>query len=313
MALTGRVGCLIVCLVLIGCAAAPVDPKADIPPQLADVTPMSQREVDEALTAPELARAVKDRAAYQPQAMVQEFRSAAEQGNAIAQYQLAQLYRQGTDVPQDDKVAFDYARMAAEEGLGEAEIMLAESYLAGRGVGADRDLGLQWLRLAEAQTRPAIWVMAGMLYLEGVSTAQAGQMPGPTTGPTTGMPSGNPILALPADPTKALSLFQRAADIGNENGELALCLVYMKGRVGSAPSPKDGQPWCDRAAARGNLEARNYSTVAPRLQPQEEPTRPSPLADAVETVLVDIGTGIAVILYIAIAAALAPGNHYSCC
>lgn len=287
----GRVACLAAGLFLAACATTPDDPQQNIPPQLADVTPMSQQDVDQALMAPELARAVKARAEHQPQAMLEAFTAAAEQGNAVAQYQLAQLYRSGSLVPQDDKAAYDWARMAAEEGLGEAEIMLAENYLAGRGVTADRDTGLQWLRLAVAQDRPAIWVMAGKLHLTGVSSTAKTE----------------PETVLPADPEQARVLFQRAADIGNEEGELALCLYYMQGQRGSAPSPKTGQPWCDRAAARGNQEARRYTATQPALpQPSELPSGQDSLPVAI---LKGIGTGLIALIYVAAYLAASSGGY----
>jgi TPR repeat protein len=295
---TGWSGCAAVCLLLSACAVRPEDPQQNIPTELADITPMSQQDVDLALMAPELARAVKARAEHQPDVMLRAFRSAATQGNAVAQYQLAQLYRGGTLVPRDDKAGFDYARMAAEEGLGEAEVMLAEVYFSGRGMVADPEIAGQWLRLAEAQPRPRIWVMAGTLHLTGLPSAAS-----------SGAASTQ---ALPADPARALALFHKAADQGNEDGELALCLVYMKGRSGIPASPKDGQPWCDRAAARGNQDARAFTATAPSL-PQKPPSLASQVGDVVETTLVGVGEGVIAILMLAAWMAAGSNFQYSCC
>jgi TPR repeat protein len=287
-------------LLLVGCAGG--RPDLSDTPDLSDVTPMSQADVDRALAAPEIALAVRARAAHQPAEMLRQFRLAADAGNAVAMYQLAQLYRQDGPVARDDKMAADYARMAAEEGLGEADVMLAEVYFTGRGKAADPQIAGQWLQLAEAQTRPRIWVMAGTLYLTGLPAAASS-----ATASTQ---------SLSADPAKALALFHKAADLGNEDGEMALCLVYMKGRPGIPMSAKDGQPWCDRAAARGNLDARAFTTTAATLPPPlplEKKSIAGQVGDVVETGLIIVGESVLGILLLAAWMTSGSNDHYSCC
>jgi hypothetical protein len=248
------------------------------------ITPLSQADVDKALAAPELHQAVTYRAEHKPDAMVAVFRTAAEAGNPIAELQLAQLYRQGINVQQDDDLADSWLRSAARQGLGEAQVMLAERAFANADGHQTPAAGWYWLLLAEAQQRPAIWTMIGKLYLAGVtplSTDQAQAVPNlikePTRSPGT------------AD---ALGYFHRAADAGDESGELSLCLFYMQGQGGTAPSPADGQQWCDRAAARGNMEAAKYSTVTAQLPAPLPATHRNGLIVAV---LDDIGEGAATV------------------
>jgi|GEM_PF-5718694 len=280
------------CLLLAACASGggrPDQPSVatidttDIGP----VASMSQAEVDEALQAPELAAAVTYRAEHKYDAMVTAFRTAAAQGNAIAQLQLAQLYHRGTVVPQDDDLADYWLHQAAEQGLGEAQVTLAESYFAGDGRWQSAAQGWRWLRAAEAQERPAIWAMIGEVYLAGVA-------PVPSRAPQ----SATELMTMPRrerDTVAALHYFHRAAAADDENGELALCLYYMEGRGGSAPSAKDGQPWCDRAAARGNMAARKYTAVSSRL-PEALPESDAPVA----TVLEYIGQGTLVLIYVSL-------------
>ena len=47
---------------------------------------------------------------------LREWTPLADQGNASAQYNLGQIYRQGQGVPQDDKTAVKWYRLAAEQG-----------------------------------------------------------------------------------------------------------------------------------------------------------------------------------------------------
>lgn len=96
------------------------------------------------------------------------------------------------------------------------------------------------------------------------------------------------IVARAPDAVAALYYFQRAADAGNVEGEMALCLYYMEGQAGQAPLAQNGQPWCDRAAARGNMEVRKYTTVRSQLP---DPLPQSGADGPVLIVLKDIGQG----------------------
>jgi len=261
---------------------------------------MSQAAVDEALKAPELAAAVTFRAERKYDAMVTAFRTVAAQGNAIAQLQLAQLYHRGTIVPQDDDLADYWLHQAAEQGLGEAQVTLAESYFAGDGQWQNAARGWRWLRAAEAQERPAIWAMIGEVYLAGVA-------PVPSQAPH----SPAELMAINMrqhDTVAALHYFHRAAAAGDENGEFALCLYYMEGQGGTTPSAKDGQPWCDRAAARGNMAARRYTTVSSRLpEPLPQPGEDGPVV----TVLNYLGQGTLVLIYVSLYILASSNLHIS--
>ena len=50
-----------------------------------------------------------------------ETRTKAEQGHAVAQFNLGNMYREGDGVPQDDAEAVKRYRKAAEQGLTEAQ------------------------------------------------------------------------------------------------------------------------------------------------------------------------------------------------
>ncbi|HWT96789.1 MAG TPA: tetratricopeptide repeat protein [Terriglobales bacterium] len=296
-------------LLLAGCASGNDQPDPTALAVIAaddnhPIAPMSQAAVDEALQAPELAAAVDYRAQHKYDAMVTAFRTAAAQGNAIAQLQLAQLYHRGAVVSQDDDLADYWLHQAAEQGLGEAQVTLAESYFAGDGQWRNAARGWRWLRAAEAQERPAIWAMIGEVYLAGVAPvpAQAPQSPAELMAPA----------RRERDTVAALHYFHRAAAAGDENGALALCLYYMqgpgyiKGGAGTTRSVKDGQPWCDQAAARGNMAARKYTTVSSRL-PEALPQPDDPVA----TVLGYIGQGTLVLIYVGLSILADANLHIS--
>ncbi|WP_244060855.1 tetratricopeptide repeat protein, partial [Aeromonas caviae] len=62
------------------------------------------------------------------------WRKAAEQGNAEAQFNLAQMYGKGKGVAQDIQQVVTWLRKAAEQGNAEAQFNLGVMYAKGQGV-----------------------------------------------------------------------------------------------------------------------------------------------------------------------------------
>jgi TPR repeat protein len=75
----------------------------------------------------------------------------AEQGNAIAQYNLAVIYHEGHGVPQDYSEAVKWLRKSAEQGIAEAQVGLGKMYAGGLGVPEDYVQAYMWVHLAAAQ------------------------------------------------------------------------------------------------------------------------------------------------------------------
>ena len=109
-----------------------------------------------ALLAPLYAGADFDKgvAAYEAEDYVtaaQEFKKAAEQGIAQAQYNLGVMYDNGEGVIQDDKEAVKWFRLAAEQGYARAQHNLGVMYRNGEGVRQDDKEAVTWYRLAAEQ------------------------------------------------------------------------------------------------------------------------------------------------------------------
>ena len=81
----------------------------------------------------------------------QEFRKAAEQGNATAQYNLSTCYAKGEGVTQDIEEAVKWLRKAAEQGLAVAQCALGSCYAYGDGVTMDKGEAAKWFRKAAEQ------------------------------------------------------------------------------------------------------------------------------------------------------------------
>lgn len=79
---------------------------------------------------------------------MKEWRASAEQGDADAQYRLANMYSQGLGVPQDYSEAVKWWRRAAKQGLVQAQHRLANMYKRGLGVPQDYAEAVNWYRKA---------------------------------------------------------------------------------------------------------------------------------------------------------------------
>jgi TPR repeat protein len=79
-----------------------------------------------------------------------EYRKAAEQGDAAAQYNLGIRYEKGEGIPQDYKEAVKWYRKAAEQGHADAQVILCFMYRDdrdGTGVSPNNILAYAWASL----------------------------------------------------------------------------------------------------------------------------------------------------------------------
>ena len=72
----------------------------------------------------------------------------AEQGDALAQALLGEMYQKGQGVPQDYKEASKWYRLSAEQGLAGAQYNLGLMYAKGTGVLKDYALAHMWFNLS---------------------------------------------------------------------------------------------------------------------------------------------------------------------
>jgi hypothetical protein len=86
------------------------------------------------------------------------FALAAEQGDALSQLQLARYYALGMTVKPDPGKARQWYERAAAQGLSEAQYELAVLLLTNDPVSADKDLALRWLAAAAKRNFPGVQV-----------------------------------------------------------------------------------------------------------------------------------------------------------
>jgi len=98
---------------------------------------------------------------------LREWRPLAEQGDALAQYNLGVLYRKGRGVPQDDVQARQWYEKAAAQGQAKAQYNLGTLYLNGGGVPKDYQQALRWFRMAADQGEALAQTKIGIMYDDG--------------------------------------------------------------------------------------------------------------------------------------------------
>ena len=82
---------------------------------------------------------------------LREWKPLAEQGHAVAQYNLGLMYDNGDGVPHDYKTAGKWYRLAAEQGYASAQKILGWMYRNGLGVPKDDKTAVKWWALAADQ------------------------------------------------------------------------------------------------------------------------------------------------------------------
>jgi hypothetical protein len=100
------------------------------------------------------------------------WRKAAEQGTADAQYALACAYAKGNGVPQDYKEAARWAQKSAELGNAAAQHSIGFAYDVGEGVLQDHTQAAYWYRKAAEQGDASSQYSLGLLYYGGQGVPQ---------------------------------------------------------------------------------------------------------------------------------------------
>ena len=100
------------------------------------------------------------------------FRKLAEQGAAIAQYNLGVCYYKGDGVAEDKREAVKWYRKAAEQGLADAQYYLGTCYYGGVGIAEDKREAVKWYRKAAEQGHVEAQYSLGVCYYKGTDVAE---------------------------------------------------------------------------------------------------------------------------------------------
>lgn len=125
----------------------------------------------------------------------------ANSNDASAMALVAELYRDGLAVKQDQDEANRWYRLAADRGDAQAQYALGLAYLEGRGVKADPKQARTWFEKAAAQNQPSALYNLAVMELQGEIQ----------------------------DFRTAAELFRKSMDAGNVEAIYALALLYKDG------------------------------------------------------------------------------------
>ena len=169
-------------------------------------------------------------------------RQLAEAGDAVAQRQLGNLYRNGAGVAQSDAEAIAWYRQAAAQGDLVAHYNLGVMYDNGYGVAQDHQEAARWYEPAAARNYgPAIYNLA-LQHEYG-----AGR---------------------PQDYAAAMRLYQQAAELGEAWAQFAVALMYDKGQ-GVERDAVRAYMWFDITADGHENAVHNRDSVAEELTPEQ--------------------------------------------
>jgi len=152
-----------------------------------------------------------------------EWKTAAEAGQAQAQFDLGVLYAQGLGVQRDLTVAERWYRKAAEQGNAEAEFALGQMYSRGWGVPRDEADALRWFQMANSPDSdgPATdWSV-----IEGYGVQQ--------------------------DQKQAAYWYELAAQKGHAEAQYNLGRLYAEGKGGIPHDEEQAVRWVRAAASQG--------------------------------------------------------------
>ncbi len=103
---------------------------------------------------------------------LREWQPLAEQGQALAQYNLGLLYANGKGVSKDDAQAQQWYEKAAAQGHADAQVNLGILYDYGRGVAQDYKKAVYWYRLSAKQGNELAQRQLGLMFERGDGVPQ---------------------------------------------------------------------------------------------------------------------------------------------
>jgi TPR repeat protein len=100
------------------------------------------------------------------------YKALAEQGNAIAQFNLGIMYKKGRGVPKDNTKAVEWFRKAANQGDAIAQYQLGKMYLSGHGVPQNYIEAFKWIQGSADLGYAKAQYHTGIMYNSGQGVAE---------------------------------------------------------------------------------------------------------------------------------------------
>ncbi len=154
---------------------------------------------------------------------------AAAQGDAEAEVNLGNTYREGWGIKKDDQESVKWYRKAADQGVADAQYKLGLAYFTGRGIEQDYKEALKWYAKAADRGNPEAIISMGDAYAQGIGVEK--------------------------DIKQAINWYQKAAQQGYPDAQAKIGEAYHTG-VGLPKDEKEAIYWFQKAAEHGSLFAR---------------------------------------------------------
>lgn len=158
-------------------------------------------------------------------------KKAAAQGHADALGGVGYFFANGVAVPKDEAQAVEWFRKGADKGSAKSQLNLGLLTANGRGVAKDEAEGLRLIDAAAAKAhREALYAQAETYFY-----GQFGRT---------------------LDYSKALPIFQKAAEAGHVGAQINLGVIFRDG-LGTKKDDAAAISWFRRAAEQGNAKAQS--------------------------------------------------------
>lgn len=169
------------------------------------------------------------------------YKKSAEQGNAIAHYQLGNMYQFGCGVEKDGKKAFEWHLNAAELGERGSQTTVAFAYYQGEWVPKDDANAFYWFKKSAEQGLN--YDLLGTFYYHGIGTVRNNEKAFENFIKAHQISPKNAKLqeqlaimyelgqGTTADPHRAFHLYRQAADQGKAYSQYRLAHFYHTGKV----------------------------------------------------------------------------------
>src|SRR5437868_6985124 len=210
---------------------------------------------------------------------VKSYRKAAEQNDAIAQFNLAFAYANGLGVAKDDAEAVKWYRRAAEQNFAQAQYNLGFAYASGRGVAKNYAQAVKWLRKAADQSSVQAETALGYCYATGQGVAKehteatkwyrkAAEQNFAQAEFNLGNCYANGQ-GVAKDDAEAVKWYRKAAEQDFAQAQVSLALSYALGQ-GVPKDYVESYKWTLLAASQGDKDAKETMTILENNMSREQ-------------------------------------------
>jgi TPR repeat protein/S1-C subfamily serine protease len=161
-----------------------------------------------------------------PEEKFTKLQKEAEEGDPIAQFNLAMKYESGDGVPKDIAKAIEWYKKSSNQGNAAAQSNLGYIYYIGTDVSKNFPVAFDLIQKASAQNEPSAQFRLGIIYAYSTD--------------------------IPKDNLKALEWIEKSATQGYVPAERRLGALYFSGDLGVYKDINKAMYWQEKAANDGN-------------------------------------------------------------